>query len=462
MPRRLKRVRFEHCLVQRFHFTFRSAVFAIMGLLLLTAAGRAQTAAPSAESGAPAPGGILVKEGQKVVFMGDSITDGGWRSSGGFIHLVVTGLDTLGVKIDPIPAGMGGNKSDDMLARLNSDALSKKPDWLLLSCGVNDVWSRKIDLDTFKKNITSIVDQAQAAGIRVMIVTPTPIYEMAQTEFSRLSDYVAWMVQLAHDRKLPLADENAAYFAYLKTQPADPINKILTIDGVHPNPDGHQILAQTILEGFGVTPDQMAKVKEAWNALPDGANLPFGFGVHGETEITASQDAALEKIAADKKMTMNALVRGQFMTALRDAMVAHGSNLDGYDEETLSKDAQPLFKANISKLAPPDANAAAAPKAVAHTNEDGFTAAIQPNGNVKLTLVTGFRGTTAFSIPQYNKFKQIAIDRKLSKHALTLSIFMTGIRDTLVAHGDVSNVHQDNISHDCAPLYQKNVDDLVK
>jgi len=428
--------------------------FAIIGDLILASLGHAQTPAPS-------PANILVKDGQKVVFMGDSITGMGWGDSGGYIHLVVAGLNALGVKIVALPAGVGGNKSDDMLARLTTDALSKKPDWLLLSCGVNDVWSRKIDLDTFKKNITSIVDQAQAAGIRVMILTPTPIYEMWHTDFSRLSDYVAFMVQLAHDRKLPLADENAAYFAYFKTQPPDPLNNILTIDGVHPNPDGHQTMAQTVLEAFGVTPDQMTKVKEAWNALPDGANLNFGFGIHAETEISAAQDAALEKIAADKKMTMSALVRGQFMESLRDAMVAHG-NLDGYDEDALSKDAQPLFAAKIAKLAPPDPTASPTVTAVAHTNEDGFTATSEPNGNVKLSIAFGFRGTTAISIPQYNKFKQVALDRKLTKHALTLSLSMTGVRDALIAHGDISNVHQDNISSESWPLYAKNVADVLK
>jgi hypothetical protein len=332
---------------------------------------------------------------------------------------------------------------DDMLARLNTDALSQKPDWLLLSCGVNDVWSRKIDLDTFKKNITSIVDQAQAAKIQVMILTPTPIYELAQTEFSKLSDYVAFMVQLAHDRHLPLADENAAYFTYMKAHPANPGDLIITIDGVHPSPDGHQVLAQTVLEAFGVTPDQMTQVKAAWNALPDGANLPIGFGVKGAASVTPAQQAALQQIAAQKKIAYpDYFLRGLFMEALRDTMIAHG-NLDGYSEDALAHDAQPLFAQEIAKLAPPDAGAAS-------------------SANVTLTTEFGFRGTTSLSIPQYEKFKQIALDRKLSKRALTLSVFMAAIRDTMIAKGDLSAIHQDNISHDSWPLYDKNVANLVK
>ena len=82
---------------------------------------------------------ILVKDGQKVAFMGDSITQGGWGSPGGYVRLVVAGLEANGVKVTPIPAGISGHKSDQMLARLKKDALDKQPDWMTLSCGVNDV-----------------------------------------------------------------------------------------------------------------------------------------------------------------------------------------------------------------------------------------------------------------------------------------------------------------------------------
>jgi lysophospholipase L1-like esterase len=412
-------------------------------LFLLALTGHAQTSAPSAASG---PANILVKNGQTVVFMGDSITGMGWSETGGYIHLVASGLDTLGVKITPIPAGVGGNKSDDMLARLTTDALSKKPDWLLLSCGVNDVWSRKIDLETFKKNITSIVDQAQAAGIKVMLLTPTPIYEMAKTEFSKLSDYAAFMVQLGKDRKLPVADENAAEFSYFATQPPDPINNILTIDGVHPNPDGHQIMAQTVLQAFGVTPEQMIKVRTKWIAAPDGANLPIGFGVRGKLTITADQNAALEKVAADRKVPMENLVKGLFMEAIRDAMVAH-DNLLGVSEETISQDALPIFKQKVEKLAP-------------------VPSPPRPPAATDVTLVPdfGFRDDDAIhiSIPQYETFKRIALEKKLTKHQLTIGLFMEAIRDTLIAHGDISNINQDNISHDSWPLYVKNVAEVVK
>ena len=86
---------------------------------------------------------IAVKSGDKIAFLGDSITAGGWGSPTGYVRLVISGLDANGVKVEPLPAGIGGHKSNDMLGRLDRDVLSKKPQWMTLSCGVNDVWHGK-------------------------------------------------------------------------------------------------------------------------------------------------------------------------------------------------------------------------------------------------------------------------------------------------------------------------------
>ena len=122
---------------------------------------------------------LLVKDGQKVAFLGDSITEYGWYWPGGYVKLVTAGFAGMGVHITPIPAGVSGNTSADMLARVDNDVISKKPDWVTISCGVNDVWRGPagVALDPYKQNITTIVDKCQAAGIRVLIMTSTPIGE---------------------------------------------------------------------------------------------------------------------------------------------------------------------------------------------------------------------------------------------------------------------------------------------
>ena len=124
---------------------------------------------------------IAVKDGEKVAFLGDSITQAGARPNG-YCSLVIKGLAASGVDATMIGAGISGHKSNQMLARLEKDVLNKKPNWMTLSCGVNDVWhgKRGVPLEPYKENITKIVDQAQAAGVEVVILTATMIGEDVQ------------------------------------------------------------------------------------------------------------------------------------------------------------------------------------------------------------------------------------------------------------------------------------------
>lgn len=85
-------------------------------------------------------GEIVVQDGQTIAFLGDSITESGWINPTGYVNLAVAGLKATGIRVTVIPAGISGEKSDQMLKRLRRDVLDRKPDWMLLSCGVNDVW----------------------------------------------------------------------------------------------------------------------------------------------------------------------------------------------------------------------------------------------------------------------------------------------------------------------------------
>ena len=70
---------------------------------------------------------IAVKDGEKIAFLGDSITLLGIRNQCGYVNLVMDGLARNGVKAVMIPAGFSGNKSNQMLARLQRE-LDKRID----------------------------------------------------------------------------------------------------------------------------------------------------------------------------------------------------------------------------------------------------------------------------------------------------------------------------------------------
>jgi lysophospholipase L1-like esterase len=225
---------------------------------------------------APVPG-ILPQTGDKIAFLGDSITANGNRLPGGYLHLVADGLEQAGVKITIIPAGISGNTSKDMLARLDRDVLSKKPQWMTLSCGVNDVWHgvNGVDLPTYKQNITSIVDQAQAAGIKVVIMTSTMIGEEDNANNQKLAAYNDFLRSLAAERKLPITDLNADEHAELADMAKDgPLKgNVLTMDGVHPNGLGNEMMAAGLLKAFGVPDADVAKAREDWLKMPDTCDI---------------------------------------------------------------------------------------------------------------------------------------------------------------------------------------------
>src|SRR5882672_9740956 len=64
---------------------------------------------------------IAVRSGEKIAFLGDSITEGGWGNPLGYVRLVMAGLEANGIKAEAVPAGISGHKSDNMLARLERD-----------------------------------------------------------------------------------------------------------------------------------------------------------------------------------------------------------------------------------------------------------------------------------------------------------------------------------------------------
>ncbi|MDD5705278.1 MAG: GDSL-type esterase/lipase family protein, partial [Kiritimatiellae bacterium] len=115
------------------------------------------------------------RSGESIAFLGDSITQQGAATPAGYVSLVISGLKANGIDAVAIPAGLGGHKSDDMLARLEKDVIGKQPAWMALSCGVNDVahGAAGIPLDKYRENVTQIVDRTQKAGIKVMIMTAT-------------------------------------------------------------------------------------------------------------------------------------------------------------------------------------------------------------------------------------------------------------------------------------------------
>lgn len=231
---------------------------------------------------------LLVQPSETIAFMGDSITAGGVRK-GGYVTLAMEAFDQEGLNLTLIPAGKSGNRSKDMLARLDQSVISKDPDWMVLSCGVNDVWHftlrlgtrtfEGVSLEEYKANIRKMIDKAQAADIKVLILTSTMIGEDPEKETNKkLVPYNDFLRAIAKEKGLPLADLSKDMHAALKKIPDEKgkarmfgepnyqrnIKNKLTSDGCHMNKLGNIMMAKGVLRAFGLEERKIAAAEKSW------------------------------------------------------------------------------------------------------------------------------------------------------------------------------------------------------
>ena len=117
----------------------------------------------------------LVKTGDTVAMMGDSITQYGTADSAGYVQLFLRAIRTSGAKVNFVGAGVAGNTSNQMRERFIRDVVEKKPTVVTINSGVNDAafYSFPAQFDVYRDNIDFMVKAAQGAGAKVVLMTPT-------------------------------------------------------------------------------------------------------------------------------------------------------------------------------------------------------------------------------------------------------------------------------------------------
>ncbi len=263
-----------------------------------------------------------IQSGESIVFLGDSITRNGWNHSDGYIRMCEVAFKWNKLDVQLYPAGIGGHKSPDMLARLEKDVLSKKPTWMTLSCGVNDVWhqfynpSNGVLLPDYKKNMTEIVDRAQAVGIKVIIMAATMISEEATDKKNQaLVPYNEFLRELAKEKGCPFIDLNTEMqkcVADFRAKTGSKSN-FMTADGVHVNFHGNRMMALMLLkDGFGFTQEELDLAERA--IVND-----IYVEVRGDFKATVKGGAYmnLSERAVENKKSPTDYLRGEFEKAVR-------------------------------------------------------------------------------------------------------------------------------------------------
>jgi lysophospholipase L1-like esterase len=196
---------------------------------------------------------------QKVIFFGDSITEQGAKP-GGYILRMKDALEKRNLPgYDLIGAGIGGNKVYDLYLRMDEDVLAQNPDIVFIWVGVNDVWHKTMfgtgtDRDKFEKFYTAIINKFLDRNIHLFLVTPAVIGE--KTDYTNQQDgdlnaYAQIVRNLAQKFHTGLVDLREIFHTYeLKSNPGNKESGILTVDRVHLNDAGNQLVSDSMLDAL--------------------------------------------------------------------------------------------------------------------------------------------------------------------------------------------------------------------
>ena len=194
--------------------------------------------------------------GERIAFLGDSITQLGTDDPRGWVNHVERAIRAETPEVSFVQAGISGNTSRDMLARVERDVLSRKPNWMFFSCGVNDApngytderMNKGVPLAEYRTNLSAIFDKCDKRGVKVIVLSQTPVVEEPEhVANANLGAYNAALRELALKRGYRYLDPGAAIRAAIARK-TDTSKRTLTVDGTHLNDAGNRIYADTVLK----------------------------------------------------------------------------------------------------------------------------------------------------------------------------------------------------------------------
>ena len=168
-----------------------------------------------------------------LVTLGDSITWDAWPD-------IVDSRDAMVTLVHN--AGVPGNTTAQMLARLSKDVLAYSPEVVTVMGGTNDV-GNKVAEATVIANLTAIVDALKAANVRVILLTIPPRTDPTFAEPIRSLN--ASIRTLAVSEGVALAD---IYPALAQTDGTYVPG--LTRDGLHPSAAGNAAIASVVVDAL--------------------------------------------------------------------------------------------------------------------------------------------------------------------------------------------------------------------
>ena len=212
---------------------------------------------------------MLFEEKDTVLFIGDSISDyerakpvgEGLFNAWGHSYVACAGAllgcmyPELGLRV--VNMGIGGNQIRHLKERWQNDVMDRKPDWVSILIGINDVWRQfdspqlpeeHVPPEEFEKTYEELI-QITLPHVKGMILM-TPYYMEPNRQDlmrARMDEYGAIVKKLAEKYGLVFVDLQAGWdrlFRYMHSTN-------IAWDRVHPNQTGCMYIAKQFLEAVG-------------------------------------------------------------------------------------------------------------------------------------------------------------------------------------------------------------------
>lgn len=206
---------------------------------------------------------MIFESGQKVLFIGDSITDCGRRDAAapygsGYVSLVrsfvIARYPELGFTFEN--RGVGGDTVRHLDARWSQDVIAERPDWLSVKIGINDVWRtfggnahEAVPIDEYEQTYRRLLQQAvDETGCRLIIAEPYVIEPDRSDPMRQHMDAYGRVARALAEAfgAVNVRTQDAFDVALESTSPPDWAH-----DRVHPNLAGHAVIAQAFLRAIG-------------------------------------------------------------------------------------------------------------------------------------------------------------------------------------------------------------------
>lgn len=230
----------------------------------------AEPAADSAPPFAKLVGEMQLKDGDTVVFLGDSITHQCLYTQ--YVEdYFLTRYPAMKLRFHN--AGVGGDRATDALTRFDRDVAEYKPRYVTVLIGMNDggygQWTPEM-FGTYERDMTALIERIQSIGATAILMTPTmydtraallrakpprPVDSPANKYYNASLAYLgAWVREQAINRGLGFVDMYGPLNNLTIEQRQEKADFTFIPDAVHPEADGQLIMAASIIEQMQHSP----------------------------------------------------------------------------------------------------------------------------------------------------------------------------------------------------------------